>query len=78
MRKQGELVICERCGTTTFRALIEKESLDGGFTTRNVLEEYPKTWEITSGIGDLCPDCLAIYKNFLNDFLHNKESEVSK
>ena len=60
MRKNGILLICDRCGTSKFL----KKLKDGKF------EEAPGDWGHYNG-KDLCPDCSKKYEELLGEFFKN-------
>ena len=42
----GQLTICDRCGTQIFRRTTGDGEADGGFTRWNNFESYPEGWRI--------------------------------
>ena len=69
--KNGRLVICDRCGDTTFCECSGEGEADGGYTRWNTFNPTPEGWGICSEIKDifnLCPKCNAEYTKILNNF----------
>lgn len=77
MRKKGQIVICDRCGSITFRELLATEDLDGGYTQNDIFEKIEDGWsyqsvpmghEKTSCV-DLCPKCTTEYEKTVNQYM---------
>lgn len=70
----GKLVICDRCGATTFRKCAGEGEADGGFTRWNVFEPLEDGWKSRYEIGMLCPECNEKYESIQNAFMMEKQA----
>lgn len=81
MRQEGELLTCDRCGTSTFRKLVGSTELDGGFTHVNHFEDVPEGWTYASDLGktmNFCPSCSLVYKKTLENFMNSVPTKFEK
>lgn len=65
-KKEGRIVICDRCGDSIFLERytdFRKPGYD------NAIEPVPKEWGVVTGGRDLCPHCYSKYKEFMYEFL---------
>jgi len=65
-KTNGRLLICDRCGLTTFEKAIGEHEMDGGFTKWTKFEHSPD-WH-TEYSYDLCPACCAEWKALKDSF----------
>ena len=78
--QKGLLVICDRCGATTFRKYAGRGETDGGYTTWDKFEPIADGWErveipLKSGHSfktiQTCPVCSEVWKRAVTDnFMH--------
>lgn len=79
--KKGSLLICDRCGNTAFLPLTGKDYFDGGYSSADKFEPYPKGWtHICIGVySDLCPECSKEWEKtraaFFNRVLAEEETD---
>lgn len=69
--KNGQLLICDRCGATTFCECTGEGERDGGYTRWNKFAPPPEGWGRTSDckkLFNLCPDCKAEYQKLIDKF----------
>lgn len=57
----GQLRICDRCGSEIFLKCTGEGNTDGGYTRWNEFEKAVG-WNYLSTIGDLCPKCWDEYQ----------------
>lgn len=79
-RKEGKLIVCERCGKQIFLEKLGEKALDGGYTTVEKYAEKPKGWELVTkpggnGYMDVCPGCWEDYLILLGGFWGYKKEE---
>ena len=58
--QKGIVTTCDRCGASTFQALLGKNYYDGGYTVTDKFEPFPEGWEravVRGKYGYLCPEC---------------------
>lgn len=77
----GQFVICDRCGTQTFRKSIGEGEADGGYTRWNDFEPLPDGWDLVAipkgkvflhgnAHNDylfVCPKCHALWDTLINE-----------
>lgn len=68
---KGEMLICDRCDGYVFLEYLGKGEADGGYTTWDKFEKTPEGWGFVEG-HNLCPNCMGIYNNLMNEFLYGK------
>lgn len=66
---KGMIVSCDRCGKEIRRKWLNEKKMDGGFTRIQNFEPMAEDWDYKVGIGWLCPNCEAAYKNMLDMFM---------
>lgn len=64
----GRLIICDRCGTTTFCKCTGEGERDGGYTRWNKFEPTPEGWGWHNETGRLCPCCNFEYNKLIESF----------
>ena len=69
---KGNLIICDRCGTSHFCKKIGEIATDGGYTVYDEFEPTPPEWMWEPEIGYLCPECAKTFKTFIKDFMGDK------
>lgn len=75
----GKLVICDRCGATTFRRANGEGELDGGFTRWNKFEPIEEGWKYARELEKtLCPKCYAEYEALFVGFMPEDRNETCK
>ena len=65
--KNGQMLICDRCGAWVFRNCVGEGEMDGGFTRWNKFAPAPG-WNIIAQVGDVCPSCWQDYQDMLEQY----------
>lgn len=65
---KGQKLICDRCGAETFLEYLSTSELDGDYIEEDVYQMAPSGWGRIQEIGDLCPDCMSEWNEFIDKF----------
>ena len=71
MRKEGELLICTRCGKTDFIEKADKRKPAGW----DGYQWTPPGWKTDYG-RDLCPGCAELYDHLVDEFMRSGKVKV--
>lgn len=67
----GKMIICDRCGDTTFVKYLDTKALDGGFTRFDKFEKVSDGWHFSTELGKmLCPECNSLWQSIKNQFIN--------
>lgn len=72
---KGLLKTCDRCGTMAFLKHIRTDSLDGGYTERDIYEAAPAGWgsyKVDGEYRTLCPACAERWEEIGTDFMEGR------
>lgn len=71
MIKEGRIIYCDRCATSTFEPLNK-------FVTENtgIVAYHEKNYMKTVGGKDLCPHCHAVYNTMIQRFIDGESVNI--
>lgn len=71
---KAQVVICDRCGETTYLKHLGKKDLDGGYSSYDEYERLPDDWMYGTEYGYMCPSCASMFKDMVGRFFEGRVS----